>query len=295
MDKGWAYYAGKFFSKLLCLLPYSVLLWLGKGCGTIYYRLAINLRERAKKQMMRGLAISEEEAKPILKRVFYNLAVNGLEFFYLPKLSKKNIAAYVDLEGLHYLDHALEQGRGVVLLTGHFGNWELFGITLSMLGYPMVGIGKLQPQAGLTALLTEYRTRFGGEFYYKGAAVRQVMRALKDNKILYMVSDQDGGKEGMFINFLNKPASTPPGPAVFARRCSAPVLPAFIRRNGSKHIITIEAPLQLQETDDAQADIRTNLLTITKRVEDQIKKYPSEWLWFQKRWNTPMEVVTDNE
>jgi len=295
MNKGWAYYAGKLSSKLLCLLPYSVLLWLGKVCGTIYYRLAINLRERAKQQMMRGLAISEEETEPILKRMFYNLALIGLEFFYLPKLTKENIAAYVELEGLYFLDQALKEGHGVVLVTAHIGNWELFGITLAMLGYPVVGIGKQQPQAGLTALLTEYRTRFGGEVYYKGMAIRHVMRALRDNKIIYIVSDQDGGKEGVFINFLNKPASTPPGAAVFARRCGAPVIPAFIHRSGNKHIITIDAPLALQETDDAEADIRTNLLTITKRVEDQIKKYPSEWLWFQKRWNTPMEVVTNNE
>jgi KDO2-lipid IV(A) lauroyltransferase len=114
------------------------------------------------------------------------------------------------------------------------------------------------------------------------------MRALKDNKILYMVSDQDGGREGVFIDFLNKPASTPSGPAVFARRNNAPVVPAFIRRDGDKHIITFE-------TNDVEADILANLHTITKRVEEQIKKYPAEWLWFQKRWNTPVEVATKNE
>jgi Kdo2-lipid IVA lauroyltransferase/acyltransferase len=295
MEKGWAYYAGKIFSKLVCLLPYNILLWIGTKLGRLYYLLAKSLRERAKRQMMRGLAISETEAEPILKRVFCKVLLNGLEFFYLPNISKENIHEFVDIEGLTYLDEALKQGKGVILLTAHYGNWELFGIALTMLGYPMVGIGKPQPQAGITLLLTEYRTRFGGEFYYKGVAIRHVMRALKENKILYMVSDQDGGRGGVFIDFLNKPASTPPGPAAFARKFNAPVVPAFIRRENGKHVITIEPPLALQETANSEADVQANLVTMTKRVEEQIKKYPDEWLWFQKRWNTPVEVVTTDE
>lgn len=295
MEKGWEYYAGKLFSKLLCLLPYNILLWLGRGCGSLYYRLAGSLRERAKKQMMQGLLISEEETRPIIKRLFTNLAMNALEFLYLPNLSKDNIYEYVEIEGLQHLDQALQKGKGAIFLTAHFGNWELFGVTLPMLGYPAVGIGKQQPKAGITALLTEYRTMYGGDFYYKGAAVRHVMRALKDNKVLYMLADQDGGKEGIFIEFLNKPASTPPGAAAFARRCGAAVIPAFIRRDGHKHLITIDPPLVLQETEDAEVDIHNNLVTITKRVEDQIRKHPAEWLWFQKRWNTPMEVREKDE
>jgi KDO2-lipid IV(A) lauroyltransferase len=245
--------------------------------------------------MMRGLNLSEAEAEPILKRMFSKVLLNGLEFFYLPNVSKENITRYIDIEGRNYLDEAHAQGKGVILLTAHFGNWEWFGIGLTVLGYPMVGIGKQQPQAGITTLLTEYRTRFGGEFHYKGAAVRHVMRALKENKILYMVSDQDGGRDGMVIDFLNKPASTPPGPAAFARKYNAPVVPAFIRREKGKHIITIYPPLVLQETEDSEADIQANLVTITKRVEEEIRKYPDEWLWFQKRWNTPVEAVKKDE
>lgn len=291
MEKGWAYHAGKLFSKIVCLLPYSLLVWLSKGLGSLYFHVAARLRERAKEQMMRGLVISEAESRPIIKRLFCNVVLNTLEFFYLPNLSAENIDKYVDFEGMQYLDQALAKGKGAILLTAHIGNWELCAVTLAMLRYPMTGIGKQQPNPGITALLTEFRTRFGGDVYYKGAAVRHVMKALKDNKLVYIVSDQDGGKDGIFLDFLNKPASTPAGPAAFARKCSAPVIPVFMRRVNHKHIMVVDPPLELQETSNIEADIRTNLAIITKRVEEQIRKYPDEWLWFQKRWNTPGEVV----
>lgn len=295
MEKNGAYYAGKLFSGILCLLPYGVLIGMGKRLGALYFRLAKRLRERAISQMMCGLSISEAEAIPVIERLFYKVALTTLEFFYLPKISPENIGQYVAIEGLQHLDHALEKGKGAILLTAHFGNWELCAVTLSMLGYPMTGIGKQQPNEGITTLLTEYRTRFGGEVYYKGAAVRHVMKALKENKLVYIVSDQDGGKDGIFIDFLNKPASTPAGPAAFARKCAAPVIPVFIRRAGAKHILVIDPPLELQETDDMETDIRLNLTTMTRRVEEQIRKYPDEWLWFQKRWNTPVEVSGEHE
>lgn len=294
MEKNGAYYAGKLFSKILCLLPYGLLIWIGKKLGALYFRVASRLRERAISQMMRGLSISEAEATPIVKRVFGNVVLNMLEFFYLPNISPKNIEKYVDIEGLHHLDRALEEGKGAILLTAHFGNWELCAVTLSMLGYPMTGIGKQQPNAGITTLLTEYRTRFGGEVYYKGAAIRHVMKALKENKLVYIVSDQDGGKDGVFIDFLNKPASTPAGPAAFARKCAAPVIPVFIRRVGHKQVLVVDPPIKLQETDDIETDIRINLATITKHVEEQIRRYPDEWMWFQKRWNTPVEVAKEH-
>lgn len=295
MEKGRAYHVAKLLSLVLCMLPYGLLMWIGRRIGVLYFHFASSLRERAVHQMTRGLAISREEAVPIVKRVFCNAVLNMLEFLYLPRLSRHNIHKYVAFEGLQHLDEALQKGKGAILLSAHFGNWELCAITLAMLGYPMIGIGKQQPNAGVTALLTEYRTRFGGEIYYKGAAVRHVLKALKENKLVYIVSDQDGGKDGIFIDFLHKPASTPPGPAVFARKCGAPVLPVFLRRTGQKHLLVIDPPLELQETENIEADIHDNLVTITKRVEEQIKKYPDEWLWFQKRWNTPVEVDKEHE
>jgi KDO2-lipid IV(A) lauroyltransferase len=295
MGKGWAYYAGKIFSKILCLLPYGVLVWVGGKLGIMYFHVASRLRERAKNQMMRGLAIDEAEAVPILRRMFCNVLLTMLEVFYLPHISAENVDQFVTCEGLHHLDDALKKGKGAIILTAHFGNWELCALTLAMKGYPMIGLAKPQPNAGITALLTEFRTRFGGRLFYKGAALRQVMQALQENEFVYMVSDQDGGKDGIFIDFLNKPASTPAGPAAFARRCSAPVIPVFMRRVGRKHILVIEPPLELQETEDIKADIRENLVVITKRVEDQVRRYPDQWLWFQKRWNTPVEVAKKHE
>lgn len=295
MGKGWGYYAGKLLSKIVCLLPYRLLITGSKVLGGLYYRIADRARERAKEQMMRGLSISAAESEPILKRMFNNVVLNFLEFFYLPNISGKNVHKFVTFEGLHHLDRALQNGKGAIIVTAHLGNWELCALAMNMQGYPMVGIGKQQPNKGFTLLLTEYRSRFGGEVFYKGAALRQVIKSLKENKLVYIVSDQDGGKDGIFIDFLNKPASTPAGPAAFARKCSAPVIPVFLHRTGSRHVLVVDPPLELRETDDVASDVHHNLTIITQRVEEEIRKYPDEWLWFQKRWNTPVEVVEEHE
>ena len=110
------------------------------------------------------------------------------------------------------------------------------------------------------------------------------------------LADQDAGPGGAFIKFLGKTASTPLGPAVFSRRFSAPVVPAFIiRQENGRHLVKIGKPLHFEDTGDTDADLLRFTEQMTKILEDVIRENPTQWLWFQKRWNTPPEQQKTNK
>ena len=116
-------------------------------------------------------------------------------------------------------------------------------------------------------------------------------RALKNGKLLGFLADQDAGPGGAFIEFLGKTAATPLGPAVFSRKFRAPVVPAFIlRRPDGKHTVRVYERMEYVDTGDTEKDLYDLTVRMTRLMEEVIRENPTQWLWFQKRWNTPPEM-----
>ena len=122
-------------------------------------------------------------------------------------------------------------------------------------------------------------------------------RAMKKGRMLGLIADQDGGYDGIFVPFLGKMASTPTGPAYFARKFKAPCINIFIIRkpDGYGHQVFVEEPFYYENTGDQKADDYNLTLKMTQSVERIIKKYPDNWLWFQHRWNTSYEEAMAKE
>jgi len=290
----------KILSRVVCLLPYSFVLVLGKLMGKLYYHIAARQRKRAVDQMQESLHISAQEADRIARSLFIKLGQTFLEVMYMPSLNQETIKRYVTIENLQYMNDALAEGRGVVLLTAHIGNWEWLGASLAMAGLPLTTVIKRQPNDQHTQILNEYREMVGIEVFARGTTeLVGAAKALKRGKILGFLADQDGGSNGLFVEFLGKMASTPMGPAVFAKRFKAPVVPVFIVRHPSGgHKVIMHPPLYYQDTGNEEQDLYKITEKMTKIIEDTIKEYPDEWIWFQKRWNTKFEqavVHSDKE
>ena len=284
-------------SKIIRLLPYDVLLFLGRVLGNLYYLLVKKQRERAVAQMMPALNISEAEARKNVRESFVNLARNMLDILYMPNLNEKNFSEYIEIDHLERMRMALMEGNGVVVLTGHIGTWEWLSAAFTLNGMPVTAIAKLQPNAEYSRALDDLRATINVEIFNRGTnELRAAGRALKQGKILGFLADQDAGPGGAFINFLGKTASTPLGPAVFARRFSAPVVPAFIiRKADGRHLVKIGKALHFEDTGDTDADLLRFTEKMTKILEDVIRENPTQWLWFQKRWNTPPEMQKTNK
>ena len=284
-------------SRLIRLLPYDALLALGKIFGHLYYLLVKKQRERAVAQMMPALEISEAEARRLVRASFINLARNMLDILYMPNLNEKIFSKYIEIDHLERMKAALAEGHGVVVLTGHIGTWEWLSASFTLNGLPVTAIAKLQPNAEYSRALDDLRATIHVEIFNRGTnELRAAGRALKEGKILGFLADQDAGPGGAFINFLGKTASTPMGPAVFARRFNAPVVPAFIiRKEDGRHLVKIGEVMHFEDTGDTDADLLHFTEKMTKILEQVIRENPTQWLWFQKRWNTPPEMQKTNK
>ena len=284
-------------SRIIRLLPYDVLLALGWAFGHLYYLLVKKQRERAVAQMMPALNISEAEARKLVRASFINLARNMLDIMYMPNLNEKNLSQYIEIDHLERMKAALAEGHGVVVLTGHIGTWEWLSAAFTLNGLPVTAIAKLQPNAEYSRVLDDLRATIHVEIFNRGTnELRAAGRALKEGKILGFLADQDAGPGGAFISFLGKIASTPMGPAVFSRRFNAPVLPAFIiRKEDGRHLVKIGEVMHFEDTGDTDADLLRFTEKMTKILEQTIREHPTQWLWFQKRWNTPPEMQKTNK
>lgn len=288
MTKEWQYHLLRMMSRVLCRLPYSWLLSLGDGLGKLYYYAAGRQRERALVTVKECLKISENEAEQVVRRLFNHLGKTFLEVLYMPSLTPAKIKKHVIIENEELLREAVAENKGVVLLTAHIGNWEWLGATLALGGFPLTSVIKRQPNDQHTRILNEYRQMVGIEIFARGTTeLVGAAKAMKRGKILGFLADQDAGENGVFIPFLGKMASTPLGPAVFAKRFDAPVVPVFIVRNEGQHRVLIYPPLKYASTGSDDDDLYKFTQTLTGVIEDMIHRYPENWLWFQKRWNTP--------
>ncbi len=284
----WQYHFLKMASKLVCLLPYDWVLALGKKLGGLYYLVAKKQRDRALHQIQERMNLSAQEAQIVIASLCAKLGQTVMEVLYIPALTPEFIANHIEIENRHYLDQALAEGKGVVFLTGHFGNWEWLGAVLAILGYPMTSVIRRQENGQVTSFLNEYRQLSGIEIFAKGTSeMIGAARALKQKKILGLVADQDAGVDGQFVEFFGRSAATPSGPAIFAKRFKAPVLPVFIvRKAGGGHRILVEPPLYYRDDGEEAEDLLRLTQQMTTVTEKMIRTYPDEWLWFQKRWAT---------
>lgn len=280
-------------SKLICCFPHSFLLFLGKIFGNLYYLLIKKQRKLAIKQMKQALHFSDEKTKELVRQSFINLATNIFEILYMPNLNEKNMREYIEIDHLERMEQALAKKKGVVVLTGHIGTWEWLSAAFTLSGMPVTAIAKKQPNEQYTRALDDLRAMIHVEIFSRGTSeLLAAGRALRKGKILGFLADQDGGFGGALVDFLGRPASTPLGPAVFATKFQAPVLPCFIlRRPDGRHKVMIFEEMYCNDTGDPEKDLYEFTERMTKIIEQVIRENPTQWLWFQKRWNTLPEEM----
>ena len=284
------YYLLKTMSALISHLPYKLVVRIGYVLGHIYWLVAKKQRIRAEETMQERLGVSEAEAKKHIKSLFVKTGITFLEILYMPALNKNNIRGLVTFDRPEVLWEAIAEGKGVVILACHMDNWEWLGAALALYGFPISAVGKPQPNRVYSDFMNELRTGAGQEIFSRGTSeILGCARAMKKGRLLGLVADQDGGYDGIFVPFFGKMAATPAGPAYFARKFKAPIIPTFIvRKEGYYgHQVIVKDPIYYEDTGDKKADDYNVTLKMTKLIEEIIKEYPDNWLWFQHRWNTP--------
>jgi KDO2-lipid IV(A) lauroyltransferase len=276
------------FVGLVRLLPRRVAVWLGGLLGAIVFDVigfrrkvtVTNIREHLSGNRARLSAVS------VGRESYANFGRGVAEFARLPRTGTGYIRDHIEMEGLDHLDAALAGGRGAVLVTGHFGSWELMGCALAKVGYPMTFLVGVQRNPLVQDLMNRLRDACGIPVV-EPASLLATTRVLRDNRFLAMLADQDAGSKGVFVEFLGELASTPAGPAWLAFVAGAPVITGFIVRSDlDKHRIIIEEPCSVDGALPKEEAVQQLTQAYTSTIETYVRRYPDHYLWAHRRWKT---------
>ena len=286
-----AYHLMKILSRLICLLPYSAAVALGRLIGKLFWLILPPKRKAlARRQIKACLKLDDEEVERIARLSTERFGIMLIEVLRFPVM-KEHMADFVTITGeLAALKEHLATGKGAIFATSHNGNWELMGGAFALAGLPLVGVAKKQKSSSMDRFINEYRTLVGMHITYK-SGIREMMKMLDEGWIIGLLMDQDPNlSEGVVVDFFGMPTNTFPGSASLARSHEVPIYPVFIRREpNGKHILHIEPAVHAAKTADKHADIKATTAILNKHIEDWTRKYPCEWFWIHDRWKSLRE------
>ncbi len=274
---------------MLARIPRGQLVRLAGPVAKVWYGLDHYHRRIAFENMSIafGKEIADDQIKEMVRANFVQLVRVILEGPSLLKLNKENVDDYVEFSGQEHLKAALAQGKGVLFLTAHLGNWELMALAAS-LKYDMPFNILVRPLDFLPMdrVLTEIRSRTGNRVLDKDKSAGVVSRLLSENQTVTILLDQNSSwYEGVYVPFFGRVACTNKGLAMFAIRYDTTVLPGFnVRLKNGKYRIIIEPTVKLIRSGDVGADIVENTTRFNKIIEKHIRMAPDNWLWVHRRW-----------
>ena len=266
-------------------LPITAAQRVGAAAGTLAFDVFRLRRAVSVDNIAQALGVSHAEAVRIARRAYRNLGRSLLEFSAFARITRAGMRDLVACEGLEHLHGALEGGRGVVFVTGHHGNWELMGALLAAYGFPTDFLVGQQANSRVDEVMNDIRRRQGVGLITRSVALRKVLQALKENRVVALLADQDARSQGIMVDFLGRPASTVRGPALFAVRRGCPIVTGFIHRDGTRHRAVINPPLHPPDLPEEEA-VRYLTQAHADALAAHIRAYPDEYFWPHRRWKT---------
>jgi KDO2-lipid IV(A) lauroyltransferase len=267
-------------------LPPAVGLTVGRRLGDLLWWILPGRRRRALDNIRLSLGrdMTPREVERLGRRSFQHLGMNLIEacrYFLRPT---EVMLSQVHVEGVEHLRSAAAQGRGVLVLTAHYGNWELLAAAHGLTGLPLSIVIRPLDHPILDELAARFRRRSGAELIVKHQAVREVLQALRRGRMVGILLDQNATRaEGVFVPFFGVAASTSKGLAVLALRTDAPVVPVFLRRTpDGRHCMDVSPPLP----PPAGGDVLAYTALFNRVIEAAIRRAPEQWLWMHARWRT---------
>jgi Kdo2-lipid IVA lauroyltransferase/acyltransferase len=272
---------------LMGVVPWARAVAIGGRVGALGYR-PLGIRRRIVETQI-ATAFPEWDVATV-RRVahdaYEHLGRTTIEAALLPNLSRERVLSLFDGEGdWPVLARAHARGRGVIVVTGHIGNWELAGAYIAARGLPIEGVARRMANPLFHRYLTETRERAGLGVVADSDAVRRIPRALRAGHVVALVADQ--GLKGMastFVPFFGRLAKTPRGPGVFALRLGVPLMVGTAVRMPSGKYRALVEPVEVVQTGDRERDVDAVVAQYTAVLERWVRQYPEQYFWHHRRW-----------
>jgi Kdo2-lipid IVA lauroyltransferase/acyltransferase len=276
--------------KLLSLPPRSV----ARSIGAFIGRLALFLTPRLASVGDLNLRLafpakSAAERQQILRRLYRNLGWLLAEFCQMPRYTPETTRSFIRYDGLEHYLAARAEGRGVLILTGHLGAWELSSFYHSLMGYPMSIVIRRLDNPLVDSLVNHIRCLHGNQVLHKDDFARGLLASMRRGETVGILMDTNmTPPQGSFVDFFGQSACTGTGLARIAMKTGARVLPGFLlwEEATKQYVLRFGAPLSVATGGDVEADAIANTALFTKVIEDYVRQYPDQWLWVHRRWKT---------
>ncbi|MEA1920293.1 MAG: lipid A biosynthesis lauroyl acyltransferase [Campylobacterota bacterium] len=235
-----------------------------------------------------GHDFSPKAEEEISRYCYRNLMLAILQVLENRHQSAEELALHVSFANRHIVDDALKEGRRIIFISAHYGNWELGATALSTLVVPTHATYKKLNNPYFESYLLESRSKLGMNMIEKRGAIRGLTRAIKNAETISFLVDQNvSKKDGIVVNFFGKTIRQTAAPAFLARKYDALIIPLFIATDDEEHYkITFEKPIEVKKSDDAQKDILEATQKQADVVEKIIKENPKFWFWCHRRFKT---------
>jgi len=266
------------------LLPRRLMLWLAFLVGNFYWGVMRKDREMVRRNLSLVLENPSDVGK-MVRRTFIHYAKYLVDYTRMDLLRENNLNALVNVfQGKEYIDQALSQGKGAMILTAHLGNWEMGGVFLTLLGYPLNVI----TAPDMAADLHNYRVHLRQGQKIKVITLNDtlssslaVLKALKDNELVALLGDRELLGKGIPVKFFGQKVFFPIGPALLAHLSEATLIPTFVLMDGDgKYRCLAEPPLPVQKTGNRDEDLAVNAQRIAGVMEKFIHSHPDQWFTF---------------
>jgi Kdo2-lipid IVA lauroyltransferase/acyltransferase len=271
-------------------LPRPIARLKGAALGWMVYRLLPRLRRTG----MRNLELALPEM-PLAKRdetlrlLYRNLGWQLAEFCRMERYTRTNTANWIRYEGLENFLEAEALGKGVLILTGHLGAWELSSFYHSLMGHPMGMVIRRLDNRFLDGFVNQIRCLHGNRVLHKDDFARGLITAMRAGESVGILMDTNmTPPQGIFVDFFGVPACTASGLARVALKTGAAVVPGFLLWEASegRYVLHFGERIEIETTEDSEADIVALTQRCTSAIEAWVRRYPEQWLWIHRRWKT---------
>lgn len=280
--------------KLIRILPHKLAVKFGGLIGRLIWLVSWKKVDTCESRCVKALGVGVTIAREIILKSFINLGRSIIEFLRLD-LIKNNLNNLVEIENLEILDEALARNKGVIIMLAHMGNWELCGEFMTLKGYKLAAIYKPQNNnLGAEDFIKSQRENSAGLDLIEAHSLnlREIFRALNQNKVLCVLQDLDARKRGVDVNFMGMPASCYDGIIRIYNKLGSPILPALCIRdekNFVKHKIIFSSEI-ISDKNNFGQDINNSLELCNNIIADWVRKYPEQWMWNLDRWESKLRV-----
>ncbi len=277
-------------ARTLGRMPRGLARWLASGLALLVYLVVARLRRVGERNLELAMPeLSLQQRKAILRGVYRHLGWQLVEFCRMPRYTPQNTRNWIRTEGLDNYIAARDRGKGVFVLTGHLGAWELSSFYHSLMGYPMDMVIRRLDNRFLDEYVNGIRCLHGNQVLHKDDFARGLLTAMRAGETVGILMDTNmTPPQGIFANFFGVPACTASGLARVALRTGAAVLPGFLvwePREG-RYVLHFGPELHFTHSDDAEADVLAATQQCNDVLEAWIRRYPDQWLWIHRRWKT---------